>query len=108
MAKIEKQTWLMGAMDGIMAESIAVNGELYRAGALDPIKGTINGTGYEAWFGNCFERYDFDQLKAVFEKKLENNPESWHVPAALTFRHTMMDFCKPISMPAIRSLEGKK
>ena len=39
-----------------------------------------------SWLGRCIARYDFEQLKAIFEKELNNNPESWHVPAALILK----------------------
>ena len=77
--KMDRQSqysWVYGAMDGIMAESIFKD---------------KSSTG--PWLGRCIARYDFEQLKAIFEKELNNNPESWHVPAALILKETLSEFC---------------
>lgn len=69
--------WLIGATDGIMAESFL-------------IKKDDNGP----WLGRCVDGLTKEQIKAIFEKELSDNPESWHAPAALIFRGKMQDFCK--------------
>ena len=75
--KTDAQTsWVVGVMDGIMEESIS-----QKPGALEP------------WLGSCVKRHDWQQLKALFEKELNANPESWHAPAALIYRSTINKFC---------------
>lgn len=69
--------WLIGAMDGIMAEST-----LIKKDAQGP------------WLGRCIDGLDTQQIKAIFEKELSENPEGWHAPAALIFRGKMKDFCR--------------
>lgn len=71
-----KSNWIVGVMDGIMAESLSSKSD-----ALGP------------WLGRCVKKHDMQQLKAVFEKKLNNNPESWHIPAALVYQSTIKEFC---------------
>lgn len=68
--------WLVGVMDGIMAEDFTIN---------SPSKGS--------WLGKCVEELDKEQLKAIFEKELQAKPEAWHAPAALIFRATLSRFC---------------
>jgi hypothetical protein len=73
--KMDKQSqhiWVYGAMDGIMAESTDEKG---------------------TWLGRCVAKYDFEQLKAIFEKELNNNPESWHAPAAFVLQGRLSEFC---------------
>ena len=68
--------WLIGAMDGIMAEDISV-------------KSPPNGT----WLGNCLDGLSKEQIKAIFEKELQTKPETWHTPAAFIFRNQLFKFC---------------
>jgi len=70
--------WLIGAMDGIMAESTYIN-----------ISKAERGT----WLGRCIEGLEFEQIKAIFEKELNTKPEEWHAPAALILRGTLARFC---------------
>ena len=72
-----KLGWLIGAMDGIMAESLSI--EKNKDGP---------------WLGKCIEGISTAQIQAMFEKELKDNPDSWHAPAALIFRDKMKDFCK--------------
>jgi hypothetical protein len=67
--------WLTGAMDGIMAESTYIE--------KDP-KGP--------WLGRCIDGLSIEQIKAMFEKALNENPEGWHAPAAIIFRDKMHVF----------------
>ncbi len=69
--------WLIGVMDGIMAESLVAEKD-----------------SDSPWLGNCVDGLAVDQIRAIFEKELTGNPESWHAPAALIFRAMMQDFCK--------------
>jgi hypothetical protein len=64
-------------MDGIMAESTLITKD---------DKGP--------WLGRCIDGLSIQQIKAMFEKELSQNPEGWHAPAALIFRSKMQDFCK--------------
>lgn len=68
--------WLVGVMDGIMAEDF-----------------TINSPPGGPWLGKCVEELDKEQLKAIFEKELQAKPQAWHAPAALIFRATLSRFC---------------
>jgi hypothetical protein len=69
--------WLVGAFDGLMAESVAV--------AKDP-KGP--------WLGRCLKGIPANQAVAMFDKYLRDNPSSWHAPAAFMLRDSMVAFCK--------------
>jgi hypothetical protein len=72
----EKSSWVVGVMDEIMAESFSS-------------KSDSRGP----WLGRCVKKHDMQQLKAVFEKELNNNPEGWHVPAAIVYQSTIKNFC---------------
>lgn len=77
--KMDRQSqysWVYGAMDGIMAESVSAN--------FDPLG---------PWLGQCISKHDFEQLKVIFEKELNGNPESWHAPAALVLQSSLNKFC---------------
>lgn len=76
MSEESRKNWLVGVMDGVMAESIAL------------VKDT-NGP----WLGRCVARYEMQQLKAIFEKELSSNPEGRHAPAAIIFRSRIAAFC---------------
>ena len=69
--------WLVGVMDGIMADSTMVEKDE---------KGP--------WLGRCIDGLSIQQIKAIFEKELNRNPEGWHAPAALSFIGKMREFCK--------------
>ena len=69
--------WLIGVMDGIMAESTIIKKD---------DKGP--------WLGRCIDGLSKDQIKAMFEKELTQHPEGWHAPAGIIFRVKMKDFCK--------------
>jgi len=68
--------WLIGALDGMMAESIALEKD-------------SNGP----WLGRCVRSFDNSQIKAIFEKQLAANPESWHAPAAMILRGRLWEVC---------------
>lgn len=72
-----KLGWLVGVMDGIMADST-----------------TVERSEKGPWLGRCIDGLDTRQIKAMFEKELNQNPEGWHAPAALIFIGKMRDFCK--------------
>ena len=75
MTDSEKSAWLAGAVDGVIAESISANSEK------------------SPWLSVCIGSHEFQQIKAIFEKELTDNPEGWHAPAALIFRKRIKDFC---------------
>jgi hypothetical protein len=79
MGEESRQWWLIGATDGIIAESI-------HAKSIDVTKGH--------WLGRCIEGLSIEQIRAMFEKELKEKPEAWHAPAALIFYGKMQDFCK--------------
>ena len=101
-----QRTWFIGVLDGIMAEAASVSGELFRAGKLaDKMTPETMHTQYAVWMGKCIDRYSVEQFHALFNKRLEQKPEVWHAPAALTVRNTVIELCKPLhSIPNIRTI----
>jgi len=79
--KVEtRQFWLLGAIDGIMAE------DLHRQiGSEKPARAP--------WLGDCIEDLGFMQIRAIFEKELKAKPEAWHAPAAQILRGRLHKFC---------------
>ncbi|MFC3853506.1 hypothetical protein ACFOSD_11725 [Salinispirillum marinum] len=75
MSENEKSAWLAGVSDGIIAESLT-------SSSLEI-----------PWLSSCIAIYEFQQIKAIFEKELNDNPEVWHAPAAFIFRKKIKDFC---------------
>jgi len=92
LSEAEKEIWFIGVMDGIMAESISAqrtfvdrNNQFKQDADME----------YATWLGRCIEKYETTQLRAIFEKLLSNEPESWHAPAALHARQSLQEFCYP-------------
>ena len=73
-----RDAWIVGALDGIMAESLYSAKEMTKG----------------SWLGNCIEGMDLTQIKAMFEKELKDKPEGWHAPAALILRTKFKSFCE--------------
>lgn len=71
----KKGVWLMGVLDGTIAESLPGSGE----------------TG--PWLATCIREHEFRQLRAIFESYLRANPEDWHAPAAIIARGRLKEFC---------------
>lgn len=71
-----RRDWLIGALDGMMAESVAVT--------KDP---------GGPWIGRCVGKMDNSQAQAIFEKEMAAKPESWHAPAAFILRASLHASC---------------
>jgi len=42
----------------------------------------------------CFSELEWEQIKAIFEKSLNSDPERWHFPAAFIFREAFYKYCR--------------
>lgn len=73
----QRMNWLIGALDGMMAESAAV---------------TKNAKG--PWVGRCVGNMENSQVRTIFERELAAKPESWHAPAAFILRASLQAACK--------------
>ena len=72
----ESQTsWVMGSIDGMLAQSIRSKSQNFEL------------------ISFCIKKYEFEQLFAVFENDLKSEPESWHAPAAFTLKTSLEKFC---------------
>jgi hypothetical protein len=74
-----RKWWIVGALDGIMAEAIYTKN--------NDVKKTT-------WLERCVEGISLEQIKAMFEKELKENPEGWHAPAAVILRKKCKVFVK--------------
>lgn len=72
-----RTVWIVGVMDGLMAEAALVS---------KAPKGP--------WLGRCLRGISIPQIREMFEQKLRQQPDSWHAPAAFIFRDRMSSFCK--------------
>lgn len=70
----QRQTWVVGAIDGILTAQVWQ-------------------TSKEPEISKCLVGLHPTQIKAIFEKALEANPERWHFPAAFQLLDTLQDFC---------------
>lgn len=85
-----KTTWIIGVMDGIMAESLEHSRLFISKNKRTGIEeAEIEGV----WLGNCLYVYHVSQIQAIFEKELLKNPEAWSAPAALIFRQRFDKYC---------------
>ena len=80
-----KESWLIGVMDGIIAEDFLANA----TASLSNKKENI-----DPWLGRCTSGRPLSQIKAMFEKELQDHPDKWHAPAALIFRDKFEKYCK--------------
>ncbi len=70
----QRLAWTLGAADGIVA-------------------GQFMTTNEKSPFAACLSKLEREQLRAMFERALELNPERWHLPAAFTFYITVQKLC---------------
>jgi hypothetical protein len=70
----QRQAWVVGAVDGILTA------QLWQ-------------TNKEPEISKCLVGLHPTQVKAIFEKALNANPESWHFPAAFQLLTTLQEFC---------------
>ncbi len=70
----QRLVWTVGAADGIMASQFMTTNE-------------------KSPFADCLSKIEREQLRAIFERGLELNPERWRLPAALTFYITVQKLC---------------
>jgi hypothetical protein len=70
----QRQAWVVGAVDGILTT------QLWQ-------------TNKEPEISKCLVGLHPTQIKAIFEKALEANPERWHFPAAFQLLDTLQEFC---------------
>jgi hypothetical protein len=90
-----RKAWMIGAMDGIMAENLEESRRAYLEHGLSWEKATEKAANSGPWLGDCIaEGYEIMQIKAMFEKELNRHPESWQAPAALILRQRLLEFCK--------------
>lgn len=73
----QRMGWLVGALDGMMAESVAVTKD-------------ANGP----WLGRCVGKMQNSEVQAIFEKEIAANPDSWHAPAAFILRASLHTTCR--------------
>ena len=81
LSEADQTTWVVGVLDGIIAE--------------DTFK-RKSGDASIPWLSNCYDSgYELIQIKAIFEKYLKENPESWTAPAAFILRQQIYSSCNP-------------
>ena len=71
---VQRQAWVVGALDGILTTQLMLMNKqpplVVCLATLEPI-----------------------QLKAIFERSLEADPERWHFPAAFKLQATLKQYC---------------
>jgi len=71
----QRLTWVVGVTDGLLTEQLFT-------------------TGKKPEIAECFAKLEWEQVRAIFDKANESQPERWNVPAAFLFRQTFQSFCK--------------
>jgi hypothetical protein len=74
-SEVQRQMWAVGVLDGLMMGELAASNKA------------------PAW-GVCMAKLEREQIRAIFEKALEKEPEVWHFPAAMMFHRTFQKYCK--------------
>lgn len=70
----QRLAWTVGVADGILAAQLIA-------------------TNKKPALADCLARLEREQVRAMFEKALEKEPERWHFPAAFTFYATFNKYC---------------
>lgn len=90
----ERTVWFMGFMDGLMAEDFHSKPQVTFK---DDANLDMRGEDYwldRLWTSRCAARHPITQLKAVFEKELNDRPDTWHAPASFIARGKIYEMCK--------------
>lgn len=72
---VERSAWVMGVVDGLLTEQLISTGE-------------------QPELARCMAQYTKDQIVAIFDKHMVENPESWSHPAAFSFRFRFHRLCE--------------
>lgn len=70
----QRLAWTVGVADGILAT------QLIASNKKPPL-------------ADCLAKFEREQIRAMFEKAIEKEPERWHFPAAFTFYATFQKHC---------------
>jgi hypothetical protein len=70
----QKLAWTVGVADGIIAT------QLFESGKQPPL-------------AKCLGELEREQIRSIFEKALEGQPDRWHFPAAFAFYDTFRKYC---------------
>ncbi len=70
----QKLAWTVGVADGIITTP------LFESDKQSPL-------------AQCLSELEREQIRAIFEKALEGQPERWHFPAAFCFYDTFRKYC---------------
>jgi hypothetical protein len=74
-SEVQRQMWSVGVLDGLMMGELATSNKA------------------PAWVA-CVAKLEREQIRAIFEKALEKEPEVWQFPAAMMFHRTFQKYCK--------------
>ena len=75
LTEVQRQMWAVGVVDGLMVGHLAATNK--------PPPLVL-----------CFAKLEREQIRAIFEKALEKEPEVWHFQAAMIFHRTFQKYCK--------------
>ena len=70
----DRTIWLIGVADGL------ITADLISSKSQPPLV-------------KCLAELEWEQIRAIFEKNLKENPEKWNFPAAFSFRQTFNKHC---------------
>lgn len=75
LTEVQKLAWTVGVLEGILAVQV--------------IEGRKHPELVE-----CLKDLEREQIRAIFEKVLENDPERWHFPASYSFYFAFRTYCQ--------------
>ena len=70
----ERIIWIIGVTDGLITEHLMATLE-------------------QPPLAKCLGELEWEQMRAIFEKNLNANPERWHFPASFSFNQTFKKYC---------------
>ena len=73
----QRLSWVVGVTDGILIEQLFASGK-------------------KPELADCFAKLEWEQVRAIFDKANESQPERWQFPAAFLFRQTFLAYCSKV------------
>ncbi len=70
----QRLSWVVGVTDGILVEQLFASGK-------------------KPELVDCFAKLEWEQVRAIFDKANESQPERWQFQASFLFRQTFLTYC---------------
>jgi hypothetical protein len=73
-SSVERLAWILGMVDGMLTAQVIL-------------------TNKKPPLADCLAKFQPQQIRAMFEKALDNEPQLWHFPAGYAFHSAFQKYC---------------